>query len=161
MIRLIKYYQQATEMAPKSMRWAYLSPLAHRWDEPSVDSSLIQSFLWCSLGEAHQRNSNYWAASEIYDSAIAKYKIAMEMVYNSLWWKRSGITIDLVWLDEFQFKHELPKPVLWVALAEAYRRKGDVFEALQAFRKSHILEPNNPWLESMIGKLEASVGVPI
>ena len=158
--RALDSFNGAIEAAPNGILWAYLPILTLEdffFPDLSIDGHLAQLFLWYSIGEAHVGNHNYAAATEIYHSAILYYTAALQTKRNKIWWVRTGVEIDRFQPDEFRQKIQLSEPFLWSALAEAYKKKGDISAAIKAFKKAQTLKPDNPWLKSVICELKKVV----
>ena len=133
--RVLECYERGKEFAPESFLWAYLS--FRGFAQIKIDDTVRQEFVWYSVGEAYKKMGNKAKACKLYDSAIGYYKSALEKGFNSLFWEYSGLNISYGDFDVFRWKYELPEVVLWTALGEACKAKGDVDKALQLSGK-HI-----------------------
>lgn len=157
----INAYKRSIEMAPsQSFMWAYFR--VHYFDDDppfdiSIDKCLPQSFLWHKLGEAYKGNGDYYAATKLYNSAIEGYRAVIQSEYNELLWCPCGIDLDYGWLDVCRWRRHLRHAVVWSALGEAYKAKGDIQEAIGAFKMAFEME-ENLWLQKVIHDYQGRSG---
>jgi tetratricopeptide (TPR) repeat protein len=162
----IDAYSVALAKAPRpSFLWAYI--IIHpedpgHWKFPvSIDSSLVDGFLWKALSKAHTENGDVNSAIKVYDSAINGYKDAIRTRSNTLLWfycpVEDSVTRNTGSLDVVEYKSALPESILWAALGEVYRAKGYLENAIAAFQKSFEEEADNLWLQEVIQQLESEI----
>jgi tetratricopeptide (TPR) repeat protein len=120
-----------------------------------IDANLLSSFLWFSLGEAHERKGDYDSAFNIYETAIRGYEKALEMKFNALLWRYWG---NGTRVDVFGRRRPLPQPILWTALGAAQKAKGHYNGAIISLMKTLETELDNPWIWPMIGDVHTANG---
>ena len=117
-----------------------------------IDGRLVKHFLWNSLAEAYKGKGDDDYTTKVYETVIKEYEAALEKRGNDLMWHYTGNSIYGV--DEvFGRKQELSEPVLWSALGEVCKAKGDTDKAVYAFRKALEKERDNVWLQSVLCEL--------
>ena len=85
--------KRSTGDTRRSLLWAYISkqPLEDHmaWDIPDmpISENIKSSFLWYRLGSVYERIGKRDVAIEVYDSAIAGYRKAIENGWNGLLWR--------------------------------------------------------------------------
>ena len=86
-------------MSPgNSILWAYIETEQWLLPDPypfmppvvAIDMNLPSSFLWSSLGKAHERKGDYDSAFKLYETAIIVYEKALQIRSNALMWRYSG-----------------------------------------------------------------------
>lgn len=156
----INAWEAATQKAcSKTFVFAYLGLVPSRSnyiERPEINQSFLQHFLWYSLGEAHRAKNDYNSATKLYDSAVAEYKHVLKRKWNNLWWFRHDPSICQGEVDVFR-QSQLPDVVIWSALGAVYRAKGDMVEAISAFRKALDSKPKNLWIRNQIHDLESQI----
>ena len=153
--RALDAYTQAINMAPTPVfQWAYIEMRPkesyYLWEAPElpIDNNLRRSFLWHSLGEVYKYTGNHDAAVKVYESAVIRYRRAIEND-DSFLLQYSEVVESCGSLDVFQAL-PLEEAVLWSVLGEVFRASGKLTDALAAFQKAFKLKPDNPWLRSVI-----------
>ena len=153
-------YKLIIEKAPdKSVLYAYLYiwPQDREFYAIPIDNSLAPSFLWHPFGRTLSEKGNDDAAMDVYDGAIQCYKDAISNKRTRLLWQFEERYVGSDELDVFDTKEPLPEAALWAALGESYKAKGDNAQAVEVFLKAAAMQPNNTWLQRVIGELEGGV----
>ena len=149
------YAEAITAAASPTLYCAYIDMRPNQsseWAEIPIDRNLRKVFLWHSLGETYKCMGDYTAASTVYEIATTGYRTAIE--------KQNGLLL-LCYLEQVERsgsfdvfeKSTLEEPVLWSALGEVYRAKGELADALTAFRNALKMRPDNPWLQGVVQEI--------
>lgn len=166
----IETYNATIEVSPhKSLLRAYIrthptSPAEFRSNIAiKIDEDIFRrNFLWYSLGEALEANSDPQGAMKVYDAAIEGYQSALEATTrNDLFWQYTAPDIEWGLFDMFFRKSSLPESTLWAALGKAYECKGENVSALQAYQKALKGDEKNVWLLHVTEKLRMEQNVSI
>jgi tetratricopeptide (TPR) repeat protein len=149
--KALEYYDRAMELAPRTFLWEYVSirPLSHDAEVP-IDESLRNHFLWVSVGEAFQALGESSRAHDIYDEVRQRYQSALQHEDNELLKRHAGLNPLDGCLTVLSNDRGLPVTIIWWAIGEACKGKGDPDGALEAFQKAMELEPENVWLQRMV-----------
>jgi tetratricopeptide (TPR) repeat protein len=156
----INAYNLAIENARSdSILWAYLSTTISELETPiKIDKFLTRNFVWISLAKAHNAISDEEGARTIYDSAIKTYQATLEKTSkNRLLWRYREPDLEQWLLDVFYLKSTLPEAVVWFALGKAYKCKGEIKNALDAFRNALNCDVTNVWLQGIIHDLSTNL----
>ena len=160
--KALEYYDRTNELAPESFLWEYINlrPISSYDATDSqlpINESLREYFLWHSVGVAYKTIGENSKACEIYDTVIHQYHLALKGNSTNLLIEYTGLDPFYGNSDVFNHTQALPATILWCALGEAHRGKGDVKGALGAFTKAKELEPKNQWLQSVVCEMEMKV----
>jgi len=160
--RAVDSYRAAVNKAfQKSFAWAYLDVEPLNWGRKGNLQSEVKlkaAFVWFSYSEALERNGDYESARAVYDSTIDEYQRSLRQGENRLLWRHSE---PLGWngvLDCFNRKDPLPQNIIWAALGAVHRARGDIDDAINAFRKAIEMDLKTDWIENAIQDLEQRKG---
>ena len=149
------YVEAITAAASPAFQYAYIDMRSNEyWEnsEISIDQNLTKYFLWSSLCETYKRMGDYKAASRVYEIAATGYKRLLKGVVEQLFLRYSEPFEQSGSFDIFQSRY-LPELVVWSALGEVYRAKGELADALTAFQKALKIKPDNVWLQGVVQEI--------
>jgi len=161
--RAVDSYRTAVNKAfQKSFEWAYLDlePF-HLRSQANFGSELKlkTAFVWFSYSEALERNGEYECARAVYDAAIDGYQTSLRQRENTLLWRHEDPPTSFNGrLDCFDRKENLPQNITWAALGAVYRARGDIDNAIHAFRNAIEMDLKTDWIENAIRDLERRKG---
>jgi tetratricopeptide (TPR) repeat protein len=143
----IKFYELAMEVAPQSFLWeyVYIRPIERNMGvRLTLDDKFYEGFLWYSVGAAYRAMGDSCRACNIYDTVICQYQSALQKEFNTLFIESTGF--NPFTLAKLRFvRRRIPEAVLWCALGEAFRGKGDIEGSRLAIQKAKEGCPENVW----------------
>jgi tetratricopeptide (TPR) repeat protein len=150
----IECYELAMQVAPQSLLWEYVYIGAIDPDTGvrlTLDDKFYEGFLWHSVGAAYRAVGDSCRAGNIYDTVICQYQSAIQKEFNTLFIESVGFKPFT--LAKFRFvRRPIPEAVLWCALGEAFRAKGDIEGSRLAIQKAKEGCPDNVWDTGIKGR---------
>lgn len=146
----ITAYETAIKDTENSFLWGLINTCKPDLDEDfDIDNSLLLMFPWVRLISCYNEIGESSNASELYRTVISSYeKVLRSSDDNDLLWKyKHDIPCDTFW------RTNLPKPIIWAILGEAYNANGEYVRAAEAYKRG-LMGPakNSAWLQNRLSE---------